>query len=395
MTRLIILFSLFCLATPLALAQPDYAEESYFVKVWLEPAKVAVGQKMTMNVMFATDSYFSNPARIVLPEIEHVLMLETEPSLNGQQTLDGRYFTTLTRFIDIYPEQEGVVRIPSFAVSFGQPITDNDGFKTTTVRLSTESLLALVRTPPGMQGLNGYMVSDEVKITDDWQGLKDTEYEVGDVLQRKIFIEAANMASMNMPLINPDVPRGVSVTLAEPELSTKSGRQGQFATMTQQMSYAIEKPGQYQLGGEVLNWWDPDKTERVDHTLTVESINAGGIPWRFISTVVMLVLVFLLLVWRLRHSLRHRNATQLAIKKMLHSSAASERLAALYAYADHHQPQTSDPAQLKELLPESKFRVRSVLKGRYSSSGTPDQPSHRQSRDLYRQLKKVLSYRNP
>jgi hypothetical protein len=37
------------------------------------------------------------------------------------------------------------------------------------------------------------------------------------------------------------------------------------------------------LGGELLCWWNPVKTECVDYSFISEPFNAGGILWRIVS----------------------------------------------------------------------------------------------------------------
>ncbi|UJF17086.1 hypothetical protein L0B53_03950 [Vibrio sp. SS-MA-C1-2] len=64
---------------------------------------------------------------------------------------------------------------------------------------------------------------------------------------------------MLLPTLQADAPDGVSVLLSEPVLSEDYKRGEHFAEIIQVISYSIDRPGHYQLGGEKLTWWDPIK----------------------------------------------------------------------------------------------------------------------------------------
>ena len=311
-----------------------------------------------------------------------------QPAVNGGENLQGKNFTTQTHKIDIYPDHKGILTVPSFRVTFKQSMEVYGQLTSQPVQLATEQLLGLVSVPPAMAGETGFMVSSDVKITDDWSGDEKGEFKVGDVLTRVVTIVAADMASMNMPQFTPYAPSGVSVTLAEPRLSSTSGREEAAATMVQHISYAVESPGQYTLGTEVLSWWDPKAASRRDHRFADKPVDAGGLPWRLVAIVVSVSVPVLLLILVMRRYLRRRDAVDVAIRQQLHRGDASKRLAALYAYADYHKLQGEQPVRLRALLPASQALVEKVMSARYSSNGIDGEPSRGESKSLYRQMRK-------
>ncbi|MCP5130713.1 MAG: BatD family protein [Pseudomonadales bacterium] len=391
--RLLVALLLAYLAVAASYAQ-DYGSdqgevnEHHFIRVWLDPTKMAVGERATLNVMVGVDSFFTGSTELALPAIERALVLQSQPAVNGGENLQGKNFTTQTHKIDIYPDHKGILTVPSFRVTFKQSMEVYGQLTSQPVQLATEQLLGLVSVPPAMAGETGFMVSSDVKITDDWSGDEKGEFKVGDVLTRVVTIVAADMASMNMPQFTPYAPSGVSVTLAEPRLSSTSGREEAAATMVQHISYAVESPGQYTLGTEVLSWWDPKAASRRDHRFADKPVDAGGLPWRLVAIVVSVSVPVLLLILVMRRYLRRRDAVDVAIRQQLHRGDASKRLAALYAYADYHKLQGEQPVRLRALLPASQALVEKVMSARYSSNGIDGEPSRGESKSLYRQMRK-------
>ncbi|MEZ5571842.1 MAG: hypothetical protein R3E64_07430 [Halioglobus sp.] len=384
--RVLILWFSYSLAA--ASFASDYSDEHHFIEVWLDPPKAAVGEHIRLNLMIGVDSYFSAATDLALPDIEHALVLHDQPAINGAKDIGGKYFTTQLHQIDIYPGREGIMVVPAFQVTFTQAVEVNGELSSQSVRLDTEQLLGLIQVPPVMQGEAGFMVSPHVQVSDEWEGTRDDEYQVGDVLTRVVVLTASDMAAMNMPQFTPRVPRGVSVTLAEPSLSSSSGREDTAATMEQHMSYAIEAPGRYRLGGEVLSWWDPVKAARQDHRFAEVPVNAGGLPWRMMTIAAILAATMAVLALALRRYLRRRDATDLAIRQRLCSKDARERLAALYAYADYHQPRGGEPVRLRELLSSSDVLIDKVLAAQFSAASVGGEPSRAQSKALYRKIRK-------
>ena len=391
--RLLVALLLAYLAVAASYAQ-DYGSdqgevnEHHFIRVSLDLAKMAVGERATLNVMVGVDSFFTGSTELALPAIERALVLQSQPAVNGGENLQGKNFTTQTHKIDIYPDHKGILTVPSFRVTFKQSMEVYGQLTSQPVQLATEQLLGLVSVPPAMAGETGFMVSSDVKITDDWSGDEKGEFKVGDVLTRVVTIVAADMASMNMPQFTPYAPSGVSVTLAEPRLSSTSGREEAAATMVQHISYAVESPGQYTLGTEVLSWWDPKAASRRDHRFADKPVDAGGLPWRLVAIVVSVSVPVLLLILVMRRYLRRRDAVDVAIRQQLHRGDASKRLAALYAYADYHKLQGEQPVRLRALLPASQALVEKVMSARYSSNGIDGEPSRGEIKSLYRQMRK-------
>ncbi len=373
-----------------ASAQGEIQGEGYIVKVWLDPPKVATGERMQLNVLVGVDSYFSGPLRIVTPSVRQALVLDQAQGVSGIHDYEGTRYASLLQQIDIFPSREGVLMVPPFSVHFARADLSGGGFSSKAESVTTQSLLALVQTPPAMGDLDAFMVSPQVSVTDEWDVEEgQTAFVVGDVIQRVISTTAANMASMNMPEVGFQVPRGVSMTLAEPELSSSNYRGEQTATITQRVNYAIESPGQYTLGGETLSWWDPESAERVDHQFAVQTLDAGGLPWKLIAVGalgVCLAMILVVLIWRW---LKARDPQEVAINRGIRSPQPAVRLSSLYAFADRHCAVEAEPARLRALLSDSPLPPE-VLSARYSDSGASlDLPTRQQARRILRRLKQL------
>jgi hypothetical protein len=378
---------LLCLCVTTGYAQTD-GNEHYFMEASLDPAQASVGQKITVSVVIGVDSYFSGVTELALPDMDHALVLHEEPAINGSKSIDDRDYTTQTHRINVYPDREGILLVPSFGVTFTQAVLDADDLRSDTVQLRTPPMLVIARVPASMHDTQGFIVSNAVEINDQWESEDRAEFKVGDVLTRVVTIAAAEMSAMTMPQFNPHVPRGMSVTLAEPALSSTSGREELGATIVQRMSYAVEAPGHYELGGETLHWYDPSDALRHEYAFAVKAVNAGGLPWVKIVFVMFTLLAVCTVFVLWRRYLRCRDPVDVAIRERLGSSQPATRLAAVYAYADYHQPQALTPARLRVLLASSGALVEKSLSGQFSRNAVPGSPTRRESRTLYRQLSK-------
>jgi hypothetical protein len=388
MVRSAVLFILMVMSLTAAASEPE--AKPYFVDAWLEPTKAVPGQHMTLNILIGVDTYFARAAQLSIPEIDHALVLLNDRAINGSENRNGESFASQLWEVNVYPNREGILVVPSFAVGFTRALTDGNKLSQQRVEVRVEQLLGLVSLPPAMKGLSGFMVSTDVEVDDEWTFPEDKElFTRGDIFQRVITVSATDMTAMNMPQFNPQVPKGISVTLAEPSLASSNGRDGPKASMVQRITYVIEKPGQFSLGGESISWWNPQESSREDYQFDSKTIDAGGIPWRLVWTVLALILLIVFSYLGFRRYLLMRDPRDVAIKKDLHHNDASKRMAAIYAYADHHNPEGNEPVRLKRLLLASSTAIERILQSRFSSSTDDTSPTARESKQLYRKIKQL------
>lgn len=389
MARSILL--VFFIAMSLMSVASEQGDEPYFVKAWLEPTKAAPGQHMVLNILLGVDSYFAKAAELSLPEIDHALVLLNDRAINSSENSNSKRFATQLWEVNVYPNREGILVVPSFTVRFTRAVHRNNEISQQGIEVDIEQLLGLVSMPAAMKGLSGFMVSTDVEINDEWilpEG-KET-FTRGDIFQREISISAKDMTAMNMPQFNPRVARGMSITLAEPSLASSNGRDGARARMVQQITYVIEKPGQFSLGGESISWWNPEEATREDYRFESKAINAGGIPWHWVLTVAAMLLLIVGAGLGFRRYLLARDPRDVAIKKGLHHSDASRRMAALYAYVDYHSPRGSEPLRLRALCISTGSPIEKMLSSRFSASMEDGEPSTKECIKIYKQLKKLL-----
>ncbi|MDB4470905.1 hypothetical protein N9063_01330, partial [Deltaproteobacteria bacterium] len=155
------------------------------------------------------------------------------------------------------------------------------------------------------------------------------------------------------------------------------------------ITYVIENPGQFNPGGETISWWNPQEQSRDDYQFERKTLDAGGIPWRWVWLIAAVIVVVIGAGLSVRHYMHARDPRDVAIKQELHHSEASKRMAALYAYADYHNPPDSDPVRLKRLLISSRATVEKILQSRFSSSRDTSSPTARESKQLYRKIKRL------
>ncbi|WP_220753109.1 BatD family protein [Shewanella sp. KT0246] len=305
----VILMLLFVSNVALAAETPIDKEKALVVKLSVDNSKVAPGQQVNVNLLIATPSYFVDSAEFNLPVVDNALVVnESTYRASGSTMIDGKRYSSQRWSFQIYPNQPGVYSIPPMRVTAF--VADDEG-KPVAVTKKIQGVVLVAMQPSAMGNSKHYLVSNDVKISDDWSisnsDIKFNDYDstnnkiqlgAGDIIERTLQIKASKTSRLTIPSTQFIVPEGVSLMLSEPELESHYNRGNSYATISQHISYSIDEPGQYNLGGETITWWDPVKKIKQQQLLVGKQIDAGGIPWQSIWLIVagaMLVVIILFL----------------------------------------------------------------------------------------------------
>jgi hypothetical protein len=332
MNKLIILL---CIVPHLLWAKSIPAEKQSQVAVitsTINEYHPVVGQKVTINYLLAVKGYFNGATRFQLPSLSKARLAQSSQfAINGSTVIDGEKYATQLWQIDVYPEHSGLLELPalSFNVKYKGAESDNH-----VSQLRSENLAVFAYVPEPLKQIKKYIVSSDVQLTQRWSELQ-TSYQVGDIIQRDITIKAADIKSIQIPAIKFPIVAGIQINAQEPKLDDQSNRGEQTASIKQTITYVIKQAGDYQLGGEPLNWWHLEKGLQQsyfeENTIKVSGFSPLQKKRLIIISGVILLLLFSYLKYRkIPPSLNSQ------LKKSLKNKQWPRFIALLYQKADLH-----------------------------------------------------------
>ena len=291
-----------------------------------------VGQKVTISYLLAVKGYFNGATRFQLPSLSKARLAQTSPfAINGSTVIEGEKYATQLWQIDLYPEHSGLLELPAltFHVQYKGSQESNH-----VSQLRSDSLAVFAYVPEPLQQIKKYIVSSDVQFRQRWSE-PQVSYQVGDIIQRDISITASDIKSIQIPAIKFPMVDGIQMNVQEPKLDEQSNRGEQTASIKQTITYVIKQPGDYQLGGESLNWWHLDNGLQQGYFDT-NTLKVSGIStlqkqgFIIISTVILLLLFSYLKYRKIPPSLNSQ------LKKSLKNKQWPRFIALLYQKADLH-----------------------------------------------------------
>lgn len=291
-----------------------------------------VGQKVTINYLLAVKGYFNGATRFQLPSLSKARLAQTSQfAINGSTVMDGDKYATQLWQIDVYPEHSGLLELPalSFNVKYNGAEGDNH-----VAQLRSENLAVFAYVPEPLKQIKKYIVSSDVQLTQRWSE-PQTSYQVGDIIQREITIKAADIKSIQIPAIKFPIVDGIQINAQEPKLDDQSNRGEQTGSIKQTITYVIKQAGDYQLGGEPLNWWHLEKGLQQsyfeENTIKVSGFSPLQKKRLIIISTVILLLFFSYLKYR-----KMPPSLNSQLKKSLKNKQWPRFIALLYQKADLH-----------------------------------------------------------
>ncbi|GIU15914.1 hypothetical protein TUM4261_33630 [Shewanella sp. c952] len=266
-----------------------------------------VGEQVVLRFELLVNGFFNGGTQFELPSMSTARLSQASSfAINGNQTVAGITYSSQLWEIYLYPEQQGLIELPS--VRFDITFMDNVSHKSKTLSLLSEAKVFYAYKPADIPNNEPYIVAEQVSIDEQWSEPKQS-YQIGDVIEREITISVSNLPSMNIPRLKVAAPEGVKLIAQEAKLRDENNRGESTAIVSQIYRYIIHRGGEYVLGGENLNWWQPEvglhqlKYPTYHIAVAGSSVNS---KWLHAVSVLVLVLAGLMLIrkykkWKLPH----------------------------------------------------------------------------------------------
>lgn len=308
-----------------------------------------VGERIPILVELRTRGSFSGAASFDLPEVPGALLIKIGNPVIDSREIDGERYFVQTHEFALFSQRVGPVAIPEFPVRFAA----REGFTgpVKDIQLQTPAVAIELRRPPGTEGLEFVVSTQELMITEEWSIQPDL-VKVGDVIRRTVSQRAQSIPGMALAPLPSKAPDGIRVYPETPEISDRTERGAFVGQRTDVLNYLIQKPGQHILPALVYNCWDPVANRLESKTLPAMTINvpmpaleesdetelSANRRWIFAATV--LIALFPLLVWqrkRFRHWHQHvwsmiHSPERVGYRKLLRACRQNDAPAAYRAW---------------------------------------------------------------
>ncbi|MEM8661186.1 MAG: BatD family protein [Pseudomonadota bacterium] len=231
------------------------------------------GQKLTLTIKIATDTWFAGGTRIRIPEVSGLVILQTEQFANNASERRGSQSWVIQRWnLDVYPQRAGEFTLPPIIASV--TINARPG-ETIEGELVSPPVNFSVSLPDSLQGLGSWVASPEFEVQQRMDRPLET-LQVGDAFEREITLRASDVLAMMLPAFEPEKLTGLAAYPSPPVLDNTSNRGQTIASRTERISYIAESEGEYLLSAQDFFWWDTSRDELRVATLPAVKIRVGA-----------------------------------------------------------------------------------------------------------------------
>ena len=277
----------------------------------LEPQEGAVpGQRIRLHITVATPRWFTAGTRLSLPEVPGLILLQNQSfASNASEQRAGHNWSLQRWTVDVFATRAGSFLIPPVTAKVA---TSLEGGLEYQGELTTSPLPLTVVLPPALEGLEHWIASPEVTLTQsiDSSGVNDAGLPLGGALTRTLTVTAQDVMAMQLPELATPAPKLVQ-QYPEPPLLRNRANRGRLSAERRDRSVLIATaPGELSWPGAQLNWWNTHTgeltvltTEPVTVMLSGEQLTPASSHSISIGTIVDLTVTVILtwlgvLAWR-------------------------------------------------------------------------------------------------
>ncbi len=255
----------------LGLASQAHSAPTVEIAAQLEPEAGAVpGQRIRLHITVATPRWFTAGTRLSLPEVPGLILLQNQSfASNASEQRDGHNWSLQRWTVDVFATRAGSFLIPPVTAKVS---TSLEGGLEYQGELTTPPLPLSVVLPPALEGLEHWIASPEVTLTQsiDSSGVNDAGLPLGGALTRTLTVTAQDVMAMQLPELATAAASLVQQYPEPPVLRNRANR-GRLSAERRDRSVLIATaPGKLNWPGAQLNWWNTDTGELT--VLTTEPV---------------------------------------------------------------------------------------------------------------------------
>ncbi len=251
------------------------AQVKVFSKVELDRSSVYVQQPFKVAITVYTATWYTAPLEFNNLQIPNAFIIPFSQTVPGMYNFDNQPYAGLSFYFIVFPYKAGRFELPSLSIKATTPPLGQS--ESRVVTLHTRSQPYLVReVPAALQG-QPWMVAKGVSIQQHWNKSL-AHLKVGDVIERKLVIDARGTLPQFIPDIPTEHPDFASVYPQDDELQDTRNDYDANGRKTQDIIYLLTKPGQFELPAVTITWWDPVRRRLYKRSAAATTINVAPNP---------------------------------------------------------------------------------------------------------------------
>lgn len=251
----IILLALFCMVGDQLLAADDIVLRST-----VTPDDAWVGQRVELHVEVLAKDGWAQAKKVGDTSIDgaHLLRLESQ-GVRLSETIDGDSYTGQRYEFLVFTQRDGKFSVPAVPIDV-EVRTWGAGGGTEVRRMTLPGVEFAARMPPGAAGIRGLISTTKLTASETWDPEIDSP-EIGDAITRTITLKAEDVSGMAFAPLQHSEIEGVGIYPGEPTVDDRFSRGELAGTRIETVTYVFERPGDVDIPGVMLSWWDVGSSE--------------------------------------------------------------------------------------------------------------------------------------
>ena len=239
---------------------PVLAADAIILRSSVTPEEAWVGEKVVLHVDVLAKDGWAQLKKVGDAEVHgaYLLRLETQGT-RLSETIEGDNYTGQRYEFMLFAQREGTLSVPPVPVDV-EVKTWGAGAGTRIHRLSTPLIEFASLTPPGAEGIRGLISTSGLTANQEWAPEIDGP-KVGDAIKRTITLRAEDVSGMAFTPILHSKIENLGIYPGEPTVQDSFARGDLIGTRVETVTYVLERPGETEIPGVVLTWWDVDAEE--------------------------------------------------------------------------------------------------------------------------------------
>ena len=216
-----------------------------------------IGQRVLLRVDVLTADGWAQITDVGELEISGTYVLRTESQgTRLSETTGGNTYTGQRYTLSLYCQRPGRVEVPAIPVTVTVRQWGVNASETPHERM-TPATAFTCKVPQGAEGIRGLISTTRLEANQSWSSEPDTT-SLGDAITRTVTLSADDVSGMAFPPMQHPELEGTGVYPGEPSVTDRTDRGTLSSERVETVTYVFEKPGEVELPGIVLPWWDID-----------------------------------------------------------------------------------------------------------------------------------------
>ena len=245
--------------------------DSIVLRTSVSPEEPWIGQRVLLRLDVLGENGWAKLSKIGNIDVPGAYVFRTESQgIRIQERISGVSYTGQRYELSIYPQQGGIIEIPSFPVEITIKAWGANA-KETVQRAETTATAFRCRVPPGADIKRGIISTDRLIATQTWEP-DIGEVSVGGTIQRTIQMSAVDVPAMAFTPLYFNKPEKVDLYTQTPITGDKYSRGTLTGRRTETITYLFKEACIVELPAVEIIWWDLENKQLRKTQLASRSI---------------------------------------------------------------------------------------------------------------------------